>query len=616
MKKLLTLFSFIFALTLAAASAQSFDYENIAPHPRLLLTKGDVTKMRELPAKSANAKRVNDRIIAVANGYLKAEPIRYEKQGGRLLSVSSEALKRVFYLSYAYVMTEDMRYVAAAERDMLAASAFVDWNPSHFLDVAEMTMALSIGYDWLYRRLSVRSRSIIGTAIYEKGLLASEREGVWFWNAENNWNQVCNAGMIYGALATLERSPEYCKALIAKCVESNKKAQKIYEPQGTYPEGYGYWSYGSGFEAMLVAALESALGSDAGIAAQKSFMQSAEFMNHMVAPSGLIYNFGDCGEKNAKLRPEKYWFARKTGDTSLIALDEQLLSEGKLSEDKLLPLYMICATAMNLGKVEMPAEKVWCSGGEVPLFIYRSGWTKGSAYFAIKGGKASSNHAHMDAGSFVYEFNGVRWAMDLGREDYHTLESAGIDLWNMSQQSSRWDVFRLGVNSHNTLSFGGSRHDVNGKAEILSHEVTNREKRVSLNLSPLFAAQARGVQRTAHLDKNNYLKITDQIEGVVAKSTLEWHITTAAEAEIVSPQLIMLKQDGKIMYMRIKTRANAIAKIWHQNPAKSYESSNEGLRRVGFVIDLRAGEDANIEVQFSPIKTNIISRIKQTIKRK
>ena len=31
---------------------------------------------------------------------------------------------------------------------MLTAARFEDWNPSHFLDVAEMTFALAIGYDW------------------------------------------------------------------------------------------------------------------------------------------------------------------------------------------------------------------------------------------------------------------------------------------------------------------------------------------------------------------------------------------------------------------------------------------------------------------------------------
>ena len=100
-----------------------------------------------------------------------------------------------------------------------------------------------------------------------------------FFRAENNWNQVCNAGMIYGALATYERAPEYCKALIEKCLASNPTAQKCYDPDGGYPEGFSYWDYGTGFEVMLVAALQSALGTDAGIAAQESFMRSASFMS-------------------------------------------------------------------------------------------------------------------------------------------------------------------------------------------------------------------------------------------------------------------------------------------------------------------------------------------------
>ena len=53
-------------------------------------------------------------------------------------------------------MTSEKKYLNRAVKEMLAVSAFSDWNPSHFLDVAEMTMAVSIGYDWLYDGLSAR----------------------------------------------------------------------------------------------------------------------------------------------------------------------------------------------------------------------------------------------------------------------------------------------------------------------------------------------------------------------------------------------------------------------------------------------------------------------------
>lgn len=609
MKKLLTLLILICSLAGFSASAQSLNYDAVAAHPRLLLTKGDVSKMRELPAKSANAMSIHQMIISTADSYLNATPIKREVTDGSMLSISREALKRIFYLSYAHVMTDEISYVAAAEREMLAASAFEDWNPAHFLDVAEMTMALSIGYDWLYRRLSVRSRSIIGTAIYEKGLRATEGENVTFWDKTNAWNQVCNAGMIYGALATLERSPEYCKNMITKCIESNKKAQKIYEPDGVYPEGYTYWEYGSSFEAMLVAALESSLGTHAGIADNKSFTRSAEFMNHLVAPSGHIFNYGDCDRDTASCIPAKYWFARKTGNTSLVALDEKLIKEKKVEKDALLPLYMICATHLNLSNMQLPTQKSWQGRGEVPIYIFRSGWDSDDAYLAIKGGKAAIDYAHMDAGSFVYELNGVRWAVDLGSENAKKGEFIDVEECNMEQQSDRWDSYCIGANAHNTLTFNGTHHAANGKAEIVKFHDTPRERGAELDLTPVFAEQARSVTRSVMLNKKNHLTITDNITNGVSPSTVEWHMTTTAAAEIISPQLIMLTQEGKTLYLRLKSRSKATPKIWQA------DNTTEGTARVGFVVELKSGEETSLEVTMTPTKPTVISRIKQTVLR-
>ena len=327
MKNLFVTALLFFFVSAVPAIGQNIDYEKLSKHPRLLLTAGDVGAMKDFRARSANAAAVHDKILAKAESYLATEPVERELTGIRLYA-AQEALKRIFYLSYSYVMTEDQRYAARAEKEMLAVSEFEDWNPTHFLDAAEMTMAMAIGYDWLNGYLSRHSRSIIGTAIYEKGLKAAENESnTWFFKGANNWNQVCNAGLVYGALATMERSPEYCKALIAKCLESNPIAQKIYNPDGVYPEGYSYWSYGTSFEVMLVAALQSALGTDAGIAAQQSFMRSAEFMTYMVAPSGMCYNFADSGV-GAACMPSKYWFARQSKNSGLVATDEMMVKQG------------------------------------------------------------------------------------------------------------------------------------------------------------------------------------------------------------------------------------------------------------------------------------------------
>lgn len=598
MKKLSIFLLFAALMVVSTVSAQSLNYDNLAPHPRLLLKSGDITAMRALPARSATAKIVHDRIIAESERIIGLEPVERVKVGKRMIAVSREALKRIFYLSYAYLTTEDLRFAQRAEREMLAISEFEDWNPVHFLDVGEMTLAMAIGYDWLYRYLPVHSRSIIGTAIYEKGLMASEN--ATFFNSKNIWNPVCNAGMIYGALATMERSPEYCRTLIGKCMDSVPKGLDFYNPDGSYIIGYTFWGHGTGFEVMLVAALQSALGTDAGIASHKAFMRTGSFMNYLIAPSGQVYNYSDSKLK-ATMLPVKYWFARQTKDASLVALDEQMIKNGRVDDNRLLPAYMVFASALDLSKPQMPKSTTWSSGGEIPMYIYRSGWDKPTdTYLAVKGGRASSPHGHMDAGAFVYEYDGVRWAVDLGEHDEHTLEQARVGLWNLKRDGGRWDVFRFSPQSHNTLMFNGERHNVEEIAPITETFNASRHHGAVVDLTPTFKGMAQSVKRKVELDKNNWLVVTDNITAGSQPSKVEWRMATYAEAEIIAPNTIQLKQDGKTMYLRLRTRSISDAIIWPEHQYKEYEERDGDLRCVGFVIDLRAGETSEVEVTLSP----------------
>lgn len=140
---------------------------------------------------------------------------------------------------------------------MLQLSSFTDWNPTHFLDVAEMTLAVSIGYDWLYDKLSDTSREKIKTAIIEKGLKPSLDKKYNSWlKVQNNWNQVCNAGISLGAMAVYETDPAMASQIISRAIESIKVPMKRYEPNGTYPEGYSYWAYGTTYNVIFLDALK------------------------------------------------------------------------------------------------------------------------------------------------------------------------------------------------------------------------------------------------------------------------------------------------------------------------------------------------------------------------
>jgi hypothetical protein len=137
--------------------------------------------------------RLDNYILTRADNEIEKPVAVYKKQGKRLLSVSRQVLERVLMWSYAYLVTDDVSYAQRAEKEMLASAAFENWNPSHFLDVAEMTTALALGYDWLYDALSEQAREVIAQAILQKGILGAENERqMWFYKSNHNWNQVCN----------------------------------------------------------------------------------------------------------------------------------------------------------------------------------------------------------------------------------------------------------------------------------------------------------------------------------------------------------------------------------------------------------------------------------------
>src|SRR5690606_2614488 len=137
--------------------------------------------------------------------------------------------------------TGDTKYLQRAEKELHAVCDFESWNPSHFLDVGEMCMAVAIAYDWLYDDLQEGTKAKIRKAIVEKAFKPSYNEKyAWFLNRHNNWNSVCNAGLVYGALAIFEDEKEQAVAIIERSLKSNQLPLQAYAPDGNYPEGPSY----------------------------------------------------------------------------------------------------------------------------------------------------------------------------------------------------------------------------------------------------------------------------------------------------------------------------------------------------------------------------------------
>lgn len=590
--------------------------QQLTDHPRILMFKGEEIAIKEKISKDETWRGVHETIIAESDLLLDAAPIQRIQIGRRLLDKSREAIRRLFFLSYAYRTTADQKYFLRAEQEMLAIAGFSDWNPSHFLDVAEMTMAVAIGYDWLYDQLSLASRASIKEAILKKGLEPSlnSKHNSWL-KAEHNWNQVCNAGMTYGAMAIYEDHPVLAKQIINRAIESIAIPMNDYGPDGIYPEGYGYWGYGTSFNVMFNSAIEKLFGTDFGLNNMAGFLQTAGFMENMTGPSGKPFNYSDAGS-NGGFHPAMFWLANKINDPTLLWQEKKYLQPDQLKSlkgDRLLPAVMLWGTGFAADKITAPQSNIWVGRGKNPIAMMRTSWTDPNAiYVATKGGSVSINHAHMDIGSFVMEADGVRWAMDFGMQDYESLESKGIKLFGRTQDAERWTVFRLTNLVHNTLSINGQHQLVSGTAPITSYGKKNNFMNAVEDLSEIYKDQIKTSKRGIAIVGKSHVLVRDEIETLDKETTVRWTMLTPASVKITGSNQAELTKDGKSLMLEVEGPQSIIMKTWSTDPPNSYDAPNPGTTLVGFEVTLPAGSRTALNVKLIPKSSGKIA--KKTIK--
>lgn len=126
------------------------------------------------------------------------------------------------------------------------------------------------------------------------------------------------------------------------------------------------------------------------------------------------------------------------------------------------------------------------------------------------------------------EADGVRWAIDLGPQDYTSLETVGIDLWNRKQNSQRWDVYRYNNFSHNTLAFDHKKQNVNGYTRIDSYGDSAGFMHLVSDLSNAYKSQVKSCNRGIAVVDNRFVVVQDEIETLDKPTELTWTMVTRA----------------------------------------------------------------------------------------
>jgi oligo-alginate lyase len=550
-----------------ASGGQSPDSKPTA-HPRLLVGAAQWDTLAERRRADPDLDLFATRLLARARKDLDLDVLARQLIGRRLLDVSRECIRRVLQWAFAHRVTGEAVFLNRARSEMLAVASFSDWNPSHFLDVAEMTTGLAIGYDWLFHALSAQDRATVRRAIVDKGI-AQARGGHKTFRYNNNWNQVCIGGMVLGALAVQEDEPALARDLLAAAQRDLFSGLAAYAPDGVYPEGPGYWSYGTSYSVLLVAALRTTAVPDWGVLNAPGFARSAEFYAHSIGPSGKHFNFADGGE-GQELPSAIVFLARELNQPALLSAKRAMVQKNQGLHERFAPLSVLWWPVAQRAQAPVLA---FAGQGDQPLAIWRSSWTDPDAlWFAIKGGGAAHNHAHMDAGSFVLDQAGLRWAKDLGLQSYESLESRGVQLWDMKQDSPRWRVFRLSSEAHNTLTLGGQPHNAHAMAGL---RMVNEHEAV-IDLAPVLGLKL--AQRRARFS-NSAVVIEDRIEGAKAGAQVRWAMCTEADI-VLKDNTATLVQKGKSLSVTFTGQGVVLSVLDIGQPRNGFDQPNPNTRQL------------------------------------
>lgn len=328
----------------------STNFTTLRPtHPRLFVTSQAELHAAFRPIADASSlrNRFLSSLVALADLDLASPPIERDQSligaDGKRVQFHHEARKAVsvvFDCCAAFFCTGQRKYRDFAVGTMRHVVSFDDWNgPEKFLDLAEMSLAVSVGYDWLYHDLNEEERDMLAGGLLRHslvfapaayalvdpscpaagstgstssgGMVSSQLDWV---RKDNNGNLVNNCGLLAAALAIGDLHPTLLQTVLSGLGHSLPHSMQAYEPDGAWHEGPQYWSYGTQFAVYLVAMLESGVGSDLGLVGRfPGFAKTALYRYFIVSPAGLSFNYGDTGQDFMSSEPHYTWLARRFG---------------------------------------------------------------------------------------------------------------------------------------------------------------------------------------------------------------------------------------------------------------------------------------------------------------
>ena len=535
--------------------------KELLQHPRLLFSKQEEQRIRDLFGTEPLLDSLYVGLMKEAERLLlvppQEDPRREIKNTKDILPISREQVYRMVNLALAYRLSGDRRFAEKAEKEVVHVCNFPDWDPIHYLDVAEMTTAVAIGYDWLYDVLAPSTRQLVVHSIKTKALNLVVEEyntgNADSWaKRETNWNVVCNTGMVLGALAIEEHYPELAKHIIGEAVRYIPNCLKHFAPDGVCYEGPAYWGYTNMYLSLLLKALNDNFGGDFGLSEMVGVDKSVLYYMHSTSPSGKIFNFANSGSTAPAAEPIYFYFSRAFNQPEVATFYRDVLSK-TVHEGNYFRFYFLSIpwydTASSTADA-LPKLKVYEGINDIVVFNGNRN-IPNSLYLIAKTGDPDMAHQQLDIGTFIVEMNGIRWTDDLGTDNYNL-----PGFWDYKPDGQRWTYFRNSNFSHNTLSIDHKLQNSAGTGEIDRLDDRAAQPFVTMNMSTAYAGQSRFVYRTFRMLDDTRILVTDSVGLQSPSQSVQWSVITSADVECKG-NIAVLRKDGKSFSLKIASPTNA-----------------------------------------------------------
>ncbi len=574
-------------------------------HPRLIGTKTDFDYIRNnWQTDTSLSKMVND-IINKADSNLSASCPTYAlPDGQRILSQARMVLEYFRNLGFAYQITGDDKYAEKVWELLYGVLSYPDWNPSHMIDTAELVGGCAIGFDWCYDYFDEPQKKWIYEKVYHLGMkpindaahdiITTRYEWAGandYVASKSNFNTVINGSQLLGVTAFAELDPDFCFNAMADALRSMEYTMLVYRPDGIWMESPSYWEYAATYVSRGLSSVINATGNHYGFMDAQGINSTSRWFVSQNSYAG-INNFHDAGAGN--YRPAALAFFGKLQNDKVISA---------IAED-----YAVSKRSANVEDALWYVPDNNATIDELPLDLYYEGFdTVGSRssysdtqgfFYATHGGQVTCYHSQYDVCTFVMDLMGVRWAYDLGSDDYNVRRD----------QNGFNKMYRDIAEGHNVMVFNQS---VPGQVNAGCAQMTkwHSEKGGSIAIYDVTSVYSDWVTNATRGflvgDNRTSLTIRDEFTPN-ADMPAHWFMCTPADVQIVNNNYAILSKNGKQLKMEVLTNVDdysltaGAAQPLPTSPQIAGQDANEGYSRIAVELNVKANQNCYVMVKLSP----------------